>query len=53
MTKTKELIQRAELLFGESITMKSVVGPLRDQNADGVAARKWSVAGLEMHMLVK
>ena len=45
--------QRAELLFGESITMKSVVGPLRDQIADGVAVRNWSVAGLEMHMLVK
>ena len=52
MTKTRELLQRAKLLFGESITMKLVVGLLLDQDAVGVAMWNWSVAGLGMQILV-
>ena len=30
-----------------------VVGPLKDQEAVGVVVRDWSVAGLEMQMLIR
>ena len=52
MTKTRRLTLRAELLFGESIVVKLVVGSFMDPYSVGVAVHDWSVAGLEMQMLV-
>ena len=53
MSKTRELIRRAKLLFGQSITMKLVLDPLRDPDALEVTVHDWSVACLEMQMKVR
>ncbi len=53
MTKTRELIRRDKLLFGEVITMELEVGPLKDQEVVEVAVLDSSVAGLQMLMLVR
>ena len=52
MTNTRELIRKTKLLFGKSITIKLVVGSFKDQSAIGAVVHDWSIAGLEMQMLV-
>ena len=51
MTKTRELIRRDKLLFGEVITMELEVGPLKDQEVVEVAVRDSSEQALTFAVL--